>query len=164
MSPFKEEMENFLLLKAGLPHHHCHLKASCSSVQRQTCFVFSNRMNHNQQLALLWMPNSLMALRWSKCSNLEQLRCFKTMQTRYLYYNFFSAGYIWLHCRHLSINEQVASLDSPISTTLHVFHAFTVCDTVSSFGERGKETAWDTATNFPKTTEEFQNLLLVQDD
>ena len=68
------------------------------------------------------------------------------------------------HFRYIPIHGLAASLDSRISTTLHVFHAFTGCDTVSSFGGRGKKTAWDTATSFQQVTEAFQDLLLMQGD
>ena len=38
---------------------------------------------------------------------------------------------------------------------LPVFHAFTGCDTVSSFGGRGKKTAWDTWMTFGDVTRAF---------
>ena len=39
-----------------------------------------------------------------------------------------------------------------------MFHAFTGCDTVSSFGGRGKKTAWDTWMTFSDVTIAFCSL------
>ena len=38
---------------------------------------------------------------------------------------------------------------------LPIFHAFTGCDTVSSFSGRGKKTAWETWNVFPEVTDAF---------
>ena len=38
---------------------------------------------------------------------------------------------------------------------LPMFHAFTGCDTVSSFSGRGKKTAWETWNVFPEVTDAF---------
>ena len=39
-----------------------------------------------------------------------------------------------------------------------MFHAFTGCDTVSSFGGRGKKTAWKVSNAFPAVTDVFYAL------
>ena len=41
-----------------------------------------------------------------------------------------------------------------------MFHAFTGCDTVSSFGGRGKKSAWDRWIAFPAVSEAFQSLAI----
>ena len=38
------------------------------------------------------------------------------------------------HFRYIPVHELAASMDQRMCATLHVFHAFTGCDTVSSFG------------------------------
>ena len=43
------------------------------------------------------------------------------------------------------------------------FMPFTGCDIVSSFGGRGKKTAWVTWQSYPKATGAFEDLLLLQD-
>ena len=47
---------------------------------------------------------------------------------------------------------------------LPVFHAFTGCDTVSSFGGRENKTAWKICEVYPDVTEAFKHLLLMEDD
>ena len=42
---------------------------------------------------------------------------------------------------------------------LPMFHAFTGCDTVSSFSGRGKKTAWETWNVFPEVTDAFILLM-----
>ena len=68
------------------------------------------------------------------------------------------------HFRYIPVHELAASMDQRMCVTLHVFHAFTGCDTVSSFGGRGKKTAWDTWQSYPEATEAFEDLLLMQGD
>lgn len=43
-----------------------------------------------------------------------------------------------------------------LSEILPLFHAFTGCDTVSSFNGRGKITAFDALKSFPSTVEGFR--------
>ena len=45
------------------------------------------------------------------------------------------------------------------SLALPMFHAFTGCDTVSSFSGRGKKTAWETWSVFPEVTDAFISLM-----
>ena len=42
---------------------------------------------------------------------------------------------------------------------LPMFHAFTGCDTVSSFSGREKKTAWETWNVFPEATDKFIALM-----
>ncbi|CAC5372613.1 unnamed protein product [Mytilus coruscus] len=46
--------------------------------------------------------------------------------------------------RYISIHDLSNALGIEISHRLPVFHAFTRCDTVSSFAGKGKKTAWET--------------------
>ncbi len=48
------------------------------------------------------------------------------------------------HFRYIAAHEIAASLGPNKSQALPMFHAYTGCDTVSSFATRGKKTAWDT--------------------
>jgi hypothetical protein len=64
------------------------------------------------------------------------------------------------HIMHLPIHEIAASLSPSMCRTLPLFHAFTGCDTVSSFAGKGKKTAWATWTSFPEVTEAFLAFLL----
>ena len=66
--------------------------------------------------------------------------------------------------RYIPIHEIVLTLSPSICKTLPVFHAFTGCDTTSSFAGRGKKTAWNTWRVFPDVTQAFQCLLLMEDD
>ncbi len=61
--------------------------------------------------------------------------------------------------RYIAIHEMVASMNPTQCLTLPVFHAFTGCDTVSSFAGRGKKTAWVTWRSFPEVTSAFNELL-----
>jgi len=54
-------------------------------------------------------------------------------------------------------------MDPRNCAVLPVFHAFTGCDTVSSFGGRGKKTAWKVWEVFPEVTEAFEHLLLMEE-
>ncbi|MES9879581.1 MAG: hypothetical protein ABW185_01720 [Sedimenticola sp.] len=53
------------------------------------------------------------------------------------------------HHRYIPVHEIAA---------LPVFHAYTGCDTVSSFATKGKKTAWDTWKAFDNVTVAFRNL------
>lgn len=46
--------------------------------------------------------------------------------------------------RYLAVHEIVSRLGPEKARSLPVFHAFTGCDTVSCFSEKGKMTAWIT--------------------
>ena len=60
--------------------------------------------------------------------------------------------------RYISIHEIVDSLGDERSRSLPFFHAFTGCDTVSSFNGRGKKTAWDVWNAFPAVSDTFKQL------
>ena len=65
------------------------------------------------------------------------------------------------HFRYIPVHELTASLDSRMCSTLHVFHAFTGCNIVSSFlAWRGKKTAWFTWQSYPEATGAFEDLLI----
>lgn len=66
--------------------------------------------------------------------------------------------------RYIPIHKLAVAMDPRMCANLHVFHAFTGCDTVSSFGGRGKKTAWETWKVFPEVTEAFEDLLIMRDD
>ena len=57
--------------------------------------------------------------------------------------------------RHLAAHEMAKALGPKRCIALTMFHAFTGCDTVSSFCGRGKKTAWDTWMNFDDITGAF---------
>ncbi|XP_014664507.1 PREDICTED: uncharacterized protein LOC106806883 [Priapulus caudatus] len=57
--------------------------------------------------------------------------------------------------RHLAAHEMARALGPERCIALPMFHSFTGCDTVSSFGGRGKKTAWDTWTTFDDVTRAF---------
>lgn len=61
------------------------------------------------------------------------------------------------HYRYIPIHQYVVVLGAKASA-LPYFHALTSCDTVSSFNDRGKKTAWDTWTSFPEATATFSIL------
>ena len=54
--------------------------------------------------------------------------------------------------RYIPAHEIAVSLGPDISQALPMFHAYTGCDTVSSFYTRGKKTAWATWKIFEKVT------------
>jgi len=60
--------------------------------------------------------------------------------------------------RYIPVHEIVTSLGPQKARCLGVFHAFTGCDTVSSFDGRGKKSAWDRWTSFPAVSEAFSSL------
>ena len=61
--------------------------------------------------------------------------------------------------RMISAHGIYAALGEEKSLALPMFHAFTGCDTVSSFSDRGKKTAWETWNVFPEVTDAFQSLM-----
>ena len=65
--------------------------------------------------------------------------------------------------RHLAAHEMARSLGPDTWIALPMFHAFTGCDTVSSFGGRGKKTAWDTWMTFDDVTRAFCALAATPD-
>ena len=63
----------------------------------------------------------------------------------------------------MPIHEVVRKLDASMcKLNLASFHAFTGCDTVSTFGGKGKKTAWNAKSIFPDVTKAYSinNLLL----
>ena len=57
--------------------------------------------------------------------------------------------------RYLPIHEMVHVLGPTKSKSVALVHAFTGCDTVSSFGGRGKKIAFEVWNAFPEITETF---------
>ena len=62
------------------------------------------------------------------------------------------------HTRYLPTHTIAATLGPDKASVLPLFHAFTGCDTVSSFGGRGKKTAWDVWNVFPELTSALKEL------
>lgn len=62
------------------------------------------------------------------------------------------------HFRYIPAHEIAASLGPDKSQALPMFHAYTGCDTVSSFATRGKKTAWDTWKAYEEATPTFLSL------
>jgi len=60
--------------------------------------------------------------------------------------------------RYISIHGIVKALGEERASSLLFFHAFTGCDTVSSFAGRGKKTAWEVWNAFPEVTATFKQL------
>ena len=60
--------------------------------------------------------------------------------------------------RYIPIHEIAASLGPAKSQTLPIFHAYTGCDTVSSFATKGKKSAWDTWKVYDEITATFLAL------
>ena len=60
--------------------------------------------------------------------------------------------------RYIPIHEIAASLDPAKSQALPIFHAYTGCDTVSSFATKGKKSAWDTWKVYDEITATFLAL------
>ncbi len=61
--------------------------------------------------------------------------------------------------RFLAAHEIARALGPDRCVALPMFHAFTGCDTVSSFGGRGKKTAWDTWNAYGDVTPAFCALV-----
>ena len=64
--------------------------------------------------------------------------------------------------RYIPIHEVVTNMEPRICSTLPMFHAFTGCDTVSSFCGRVKKTAWNTWNVYPDVTRAFEELQMMQ--
>ena len=60
--------------------------------------------------------------------------------------------------RYIPVHDIVAKLDPHKCSGLLFFHAFTGCDTVSSFFGHAKKGAWDAWASFPEVTPAFQAL------
>ena len=60
--------------------------------------------------------------------------------------------------RYIATHEIATKLGPEVSKALHVFHAFTGCDTVSCFGDRGKKTALEAWKSYPDVTDAFLAL------
>ena len=60
--------------------------------------------------------------------------------------------------RYIPIHEIAASLGPAKSQALPIFHAYTGCDTVSSFATKGKKSAWDTWKLYDEITATFLAL------
>uniref|UniRef100_UPI00358F6B91 uncharacterized protein n=1 Tax=Myxine glutinosa TaxID=7769 RepID=UPI00358F6B91 len=63
------------------------------------------------------------------------------------------------HLRYIPAHDIATELGSEKARALPMFHAFTGCDTVSSFAGRGKKTAFDTWKSFTEVTPVFSTLL-----
>lgn len=59
---------------------------------------------------------------------------------------------------HIPVHEIARSLGPSKSIALPMFHAYTGCDTVSSFSTKGKKTAWTTWMNYEDVTPTFLSL------
>ena len=59
---------------------------------------------------------------------------------------------------HIPVHEIARSLGPNKSIALPMFHAHTRCDTVSSFGTKGKKTSWITRMNYEEVTPTFLAL------
>jgi hypothetical protein len=62
------------------------------------------------------------------------------------------------HMRFIAAHQIAVNLGLLRSSALPFFHAFTGCDTCSSFKGIGKKTAWETWRVFPEITPVFQSL------
>ncbi len=65
--------------------------------------------------------------------------------------------------RFLPAHDIARELGPERCVALSMFHAFTVCDTVSCFGGRGKRTAWDTWNVYDEVTPAFCALAATPD-
>jgi hypothetical protein len=63
------------------------------------------------------------------------------------------------HLRYIPAHQIATSLGAEKARVLPMFHAFTGCDTVSSFAGRGKTTAFDTWKSFNAVTAVFSKLV-----
>ena len=59
---------------------------------------------------------------------------------------------------YIAVRDMVATLTPTKCPTLPVPHAFTGCDTVSSFAGRGNTTAWETWKSLPEVSDAFNEL------
>ena len=67
------------------------------------------------------------------------------------------------HLRYIPTHLIALSLGPEKSKSLPLFHAYTGCDTVSYFANRGKKTAWDVWKTYDSVTEAFQSVMLHPD-
>ena len=65
---------------------------------------------------------------------------------------------------YIAVHEMVSTMNPSECLTLPVFHAFTGCDTVSTFAGRGKKTAWQTLKSFPEVNDAFNELLCMPNE
>ena len=65
------------------------------------------------------------------------------------------------HFRYIPTHLIALSLGTVKSRVLPLFHAYTGCDTVSSFSNRGKKTAWDVWKTYDKLTDAFDLVMLT---
>ena len=63
------------------------------------------------------------------------------------------------HLRYIPAHDIAKELGSEKARALPMFHAFTGCDTVSSFAGRGKKTTFDIWNFFDKVTPVFSTLM-----
>ena len=66
--------------------------------------------------------------------------------------------------RYIAVHEMVSTMSPSECLTLPVFHAFTGCDTVSTFAGRGKKTAWKAWKSFPEVNDAFNELLSMPNE
>ena len=82
------------------------------------------------------------------------IACFEQLGASELWIAFGAAK----NLRYIAVHELVEILDTDRSKALPFFHAFTGCDTVSSFAGHGKKTAWEAWNSFPDVTDTFLQL------
>jgi hypothetical protein len=68
------------------------------------------------------------------------------------------------HFRYMAVHEIASTLGPLKSKALPAFHAFTGCDTTSSFCGKGKKTAWLAWSSFSDATDAFLELASTLDD
>ena len=84
----------------------------------------------------------------------EKLQEFQGNQTIELWVGFGTGG----HLHYIAAHDISSKLKSQVPKALPFFHAFTGCDTMSSFYGKGKKTAMDTWKSFPEVTSAFLSL------
>ena len=65
------------------------------------------------------------------------------------------------HFRYIPTHLIDLSLGTAKSRVLPLFHAYTGCDTVLSFSNRGKKTTWDVWKTYDKLTDAFHSVMLT---
>lgn len=68
------------------------------------------------------------------------------------------------HLSYIPTHMIALSLGLVKSKVLPMFHAYTGCDTVSFFANKGKKTAWDVWKTYDKLTEAFYSVVVAPDD
>ena len=63
--------------------------------------------------------------------------------------------------KYIAVHQLVNTIQPQMCSTLPFFHALSGCDTVSSFSDRGKKTAWDTWLRFPEVTNAFEAVMMM---